>query len=131
MRALLLPLFALLVFSQPASAPRPDVPDESQRRQPTLFTDDQRAQCTARGGQVATAGLSGDDMCSEPLRDAGRSCRGSGDCIGFCELDASGLNGKRPEVGSSAPGRCQRMNYQYGCRETVEGGRFQGTLCID
>ncbi|MGQ0559991.1 MAG: hypothetical protein ACT4OE_10500 [Sphingosinicella sp.] len=94
--------------------------------------DDERAQCEARGGQLAQAGLSGGMTCVLPTPDAGRACRGSPDCQGrFCLLDQRRLGGKRPEPGAEVPGACQPTDYLYGCRDTVENGRFQGALCID
>jgi hypothetical protein len=122
MRALLLlPLIAIFAFAQ---APE-------QRRQPTRFTAEQRAQCEARGGRVAIAGLSGDDMCAERYADAGRVCTGGGDCLGDCMLDEASLRGKRPVDGMRAAGRCQERAYMYGCRNLIENGRLIYGLCID
>ncbi len=121
MRILLLPLLGIAALASASQT----------SRQPTLFDAAERARCEARGGQIATAGLSGDDMCALPLADAGRSCRSGSDCLGDCLLDDRGGSGKRPRVGDPAPGRCQALNYPDGCRETVEGGRLQGNFCVD
>lgn len=121
MRALLLPLIAMLALSQPP-------PD---RRQPTRFTDDQRAECEAQGGRVATAGLSGDDMCATPYADAGRVCTSGSQCLGDCLLDEATLGGKRPVHGMRAAGRCQARAYPFGCRNLVENGRLIYGLCVD
>lgn len=124
MRAFLLPLIASLALLQPA-------PRIEERRQPTLFTAEQRAACEAEGGRVATAGLSGDDMCARPYADAGRACTDGSQCLGDCLLDESSLNGKRPVHDMEAAGLCQAFAYPFGCRNLIEDGRLTLGLCVD
>ena len=131
MLVLLLPLIALLVFAQPASVPRQEPPSETELRQSTRFTAEQRAQCAARGGRVATAGLSGEDMCAELYRDAGRRCSDGSQCMGDCLLDEASLNGKRPVHDMEAAGLCQAFAYPFGCRNLIEDGRLTLGLCVD
>ncbi len=122
MRALLLlPLLAVLAFAQ--------APPE--RREPVQFDDAARTRCEAQGGRVATAGLSGDDMCALPYADAGRSCTDGSQCMGDCLLDEASLGGKPPRHGSRAVGQCQALAYPYGCRNLIEDGRLTLGLCVD
>ena len=121
MRALLLPLIVMLALAPPIA----------ERRPPTLFTAEQRAACEAEGGRVATAGLSGDDMCAMPYADAGRSCTDGSQCVGDCLLDEASLRGKRPVDGMQAAGQCQALAYPFGCRNLIEDGRLIYGLCVD
>ena len=88
MRSLIAAAAMLVAFAAPGS----------QHREPTRLGDAARSACEARGGRIAIAGLSGDEMCAEPLADAGRACTGSDQCRGFCELDESSLTLKDLEL---------------------------------
>jgi hypothetical protein len=101
----------------------------AQRR--TKLSADERAQCEGRGGRIAIAGLSGNEMCALPLADAGKRCTSGGQCLGECMFDRTGLKGRPPRPGKRVTGRCQATDYPYGCRTTVENERLQPGLCVD
>ena len=94
-------------------------------RGPSRLSPAERAQCAARHGQVATAGLSGEEMCALPYADAGRRCTDSAQCAGDCRYGGSLREGAR------AAGQCQAFQYPYGCRTTIEKGRVTPGPCFD
>jgi hypothetical protein len=100
------------------------------RPQPSRLTPAERAQCAAAHGQIAIAGLSGEEMCALPYRDAGRSCKSSSQCAGDCRYEGSDAQGDARRH-RTVSGRCQAFAYPYGCRVNVENGRVTAGLCVD
>lgn len=94
---------------------------------PTHLGPAERAQCEARHGRIMIAGLSGNEMCALPFPDAGRRCTDSSQCRGDCRYEGR----VRLGAGARAVGRCQSLDYPFGCRTTVEHGRVTPGLCVD
>lgn len=92
---------------------------------PARLTQAESARCLAQHGQIAIAGLSGEEMCALPYADAGRRCTDSAQCLGDCRYQGP----LRP--GARAAGQCQAYQYPYGCRTTVERGRVTEGPCFD
>ena len=60
--------------------------------------------------------------------DAGKTCSSKADCTGQCL--ASGDTERVP--GAKASGTCQRdVSQNFGCRQRIDGGVAQGTICVD
>lgn len=86
------------------------------------------ADCAAVGGKLMPLGRLQRVQCVVPYADAGKSCRTKSDCSGQCL--ASGEAELVP--GTAATGVCQRdMSQDFGCRQRIDGGLAQGTICVD
>lgn len=84
--------------------------------------------CAAAGGKLMPLGRLQRVQCVVPYADAGKSCRTRSDCSGQCL--ASGETELVP--GTAATGVCQRdMSQDFGCRQRIDGGLAQGTICVD
>ncbi len=84
--------------------------------------------CAAVGGTLMPLGRLQRVQCVVPYTDAGKSCRTKSDCSGQCL--ASGDAELVP--GTAATGVCQRdMSQNFGCRQRIDGGLAQGTICVD
>lgn len=90
------------------------------------LTDAQRAQCLARHGRVLIAGFSGNEICALPYPDAGRRCTSGSQCAGDCMYE-----GPAPRPGQRLVGRCEALQYGFGCRTTLENGRIARAICTD
>ena len=95
------------------------------------LTPTQVADCLSKGGRVTMAGLSVNEMCEVPFADAGKTCRGSKDCLGACLLEQPEWPGKEARPGAKAVGKCQPTNSPYGCYTRVENGRVEVGICVD
>jgi hypothetical protein len=116
-----------ILFNQSMASAGPPTAAPSQQGG-HMLAPDQRAHCIAQGGHVGIAGLSGDEMCALPFRDAGRSCTDRAQCAGLCLAPDSPSEGKPP---ATVVGHCQAFNYPFGCHVTVEHGQMTGELCTD
>ena len=86
------------------------------------------AACAADGGTLMPLGRLQRVQCVVPYADAGKSCRTKSDCSGQCL--ATGDAELVP--GTAAIGVCQRdMSQNFGCRQRIDGGLAQGTICVD
>lgn len=90
-----------------------------------------RAQCEARGGRVERAGRAQFEMCVIAFADAGRRCASGSQCAGDCRFERSSSLARRLAVGTRVAGQCQADSNPFGCNAHVEGGRLQGTRCVD
>jgi hypothetical protein len=73
-------------------------------------------ECTAKGGRVGIAGLSGNEMCVLPAPDAGKACAKASDCAAWCEADTR---------------TCAKEMYPFGCRSYLtETGEVE-SICVD
>ncbi|HYD13082.1 MAG TPA: hypothetical protein VEC11_09560 [Allosphingosinicella sp.] len=90
------------------------------------LSDAERAQCLARHGRVLIAGFSGNEVCALPYADAGRRCTSGSQCAGDCMYD-----GPAPRPGQRVTGRCEALQYGFGCRTTLENGRIAYAICTD
>jgi hypothetical protein len=111
----------------PALLAQPTAQSERGRR----LSATELATCVRHGGRVGIAGLSGNQICVHPLRDAGRACTSSSQCVGDCLLDESSLGGRPPDANQSVQGRCEPTDYGFGCRTTVENGSIATSICVD
>jgi hypothetical protein len=92
-------------------------------------TSDERTKCVAVGGVVQMGGLLGHEICVQSLPDAGKVCKGYGDCLGACLSDGNFKPGASPQ--DEVTGKCAPTDNRFGCYGTVHDGRFQGVLCVD
>jgi hypothetical protein len=86
-----------------------------------------RLRCQQQGGIITRGGLSGDEFCLTRMKDAGRSCKSSTQCLGQCFYE----NSRRRRVGARVTGQCQQTNSPFGCRSKVEHGKLQREICVD
>ncbi|MBK0026774.1 hypothetical protein IAE57_11425 [Stenotrophomonas sp. S48] len=104
--------------AQPAAA---DTAEASQAYQEARDVD-----CRAAGGTLQPLGRLQRVQCVIPYADAGKTCSGKQDCIGQC------LATGETEAGVVATGTCQRdVSQNFGCRQRIEAGKAQGTICVD
>ena len=86
------------------------------------------AQCAASGGQMQPLGRLQREQCVVAYADAGKTCSSKADCTGQCL--ASGDTERVP--GAKATGTCQRdVSQNFGCRQRIDGGVAQATICVD
>lgn len=82
--------------------------------------------CQAAGGTLQRLGRLQREQCVIPYADAGKACSGKSDCTGQC------LARGEVAVGSATTGTCQRdASQNVGCRQRIEDGKAQGTICVD
>lgn len=87
---------------------------------------DAQAACAARGGVMQPLGRLQREQCVVPYADAGKACTTKSDCTGQC-LATTGV-----DAGTAARGVCQRdASENFGCRQRIDGGVAQGTICVD
>ncbi len=104
--------------AQPAAA---DTPQATQAYQEARDVD-----CRAAGGTLQPLGRLQRVQCVIPYADAGKTCSGKQDCSGQC------LATGETEAGVVATGTCQRdASENFGCRQRIEAGKAQGTICVD
>jgi len=104
--------------AQPAAA---DTPEATEAYQEARDVD-----CRAAGGTLQPLGRLQRVQCVIPYADAGKACSSKRDCSGQC------LATGEAEAGVVATGTCQRdVSQNFGCRQRIDGGKAQGTLCVD
>ncbi len=104
--------------AQPAAA---DTPEATEAYQEARDVD-----CRAAGGTLQPLGRLQRVQCVIPYADAGKACSSKRDCSGQC------LATGEAEVGVLATGTCQRdVSQNFGCRQRIEDGKAQGTICVD
>ncbi len=82
--------------------------------------------CQAAGGNLQRLGRQQREQCVIPYADAGKACSRKSDCTGQC------LASGEVAAGSVATGTCQRdASQNFGCRQRIEDGKAQGTICVD
>ncbi|KAA8997097.1 hypothetical protein FJU31_12215 [Stenotrophomonas cyclobalanopsidis] len=104
--------------AQPAAA---DSPEATEAYQEARDVD-----CRAAGGTLQPLGRLQRVQCVIPYADAGKACSSKRDCSGQC------LATGEAEAGVVATGTCQRdVSQNFGCRQRIEDGKAQGTICVD
>jgi len=104
--------------AQPAAA---DTPEATEAYQEARDVD-----CRAAGGTLQPLGRLQRVQCVIPYADAGKACSSKRDCSGQC------LATGEAEAGVVATGICQRdVSQNFGCRQRIEDGKAQGTICVD
>ncbi len=102
----------------PAAA---DTPEATEAYQEARDVD-----CRAAGGTLQPLGRLQRVQCVIPYADAGKACSSKRDCSGQC------LATGEAEAGVVATGTCQRdVSQNFGCRQRIEDGKAQGTICVD
>ena len=82
--------------------------------------------CRAAGGTLQPLGRLQRVQCVIPYADAGKTCSSKSDCSGQCLASAE------VTAGAVATGTCQRdVSQNFGCRQRIDGGKAQGTICVD
>ena len=104
--------------AQPAAADTPEAV--------AAYQEARDIDCSAAGGTLQPLGRLQRVQCVIPYADAGKTCSGKRDCSGQC------LATGETEAGVVATGTCQRdVSQNFGCRQRVEDGKAQGTICVD
>ncbi|WP_421568171.1 hypothetical protein [Stenotrophomonas sp. PD6] len=86
------------------------------------------AACTAAGGELKPLGRLQRVQCVVPYADAGKACSAKADCSGQCLAQGDG----ELVAGAKASGVCQRdVSQNFGCRQRIDNGVAQGTICVD
>lgn len=88
---------------------------------------DERAACTAAGGEIVASGKLQWENCVQPFADAGKACAGDADCVGECRYEGEGEH----VAGTPVTGTCQVNDARFGCRTVVEDGKIAHTICVD
>jgi len=84
------------------------------------------ATCAAEGGTLQALGRLQREQCVVRYADAGKACRAKSDCTGQC------LATGETAVGAKASGVCQAdASQNFGCRQRIDNGMAQGTICVD
>lgn len=84
------------------------------------------AACAAQGGELRPLGRLQRVQCVVPYADAGKRCSSRSDCKGQCLGDTEWT------AGVAATGTCQRdISENFGCRQRIDNGKAQGTICVD
>lgn len=101
-----------------------------------LFAENNKAsiptsakECLVQGGVWLKAGMSGQEICDMPTKDAGKTCHDSSECQSICVAP-----NELPEqaFGSKAVGSCYKSTLLLGtCLARVTKGRTEPALCID
>ncbi|MBT2767333.1 hypothetical protein J7J08_06755 [Stenotrophomonas sp. ISL-67] len=86
------------------------------------------AGCAAAGGELKPLGRLQRVQCVVPFADAGKACSAKADCSGQCLADGE----TELVAGATARGVCQRdVSQTFGCRQRIDNGVAQGTICVD
>ncbi|MFL9583646.1 hypothetical protein [Stenotrophomonas sp. AB1(2024)] len=86
------------------------------------------ASCAAAGGELKPLGRLQRVQCVVPYADAGNTCSAKSDCSGQCLAQGE----TELVAGASARGVCQRdISQNFGCRQRIDNGVAQGTICVD
>jgi len=99
-------------------------------------TPSTKEECEAQGGRWGqfTLNPSAPHRCSMPTIDAGRECTDGNECEAKrCLIDLTKEQRETHEQNASQPvkGRCVNWTITTGCMDTVEQGKYAGTLCVD
>ncbi len=82
--------------------------------------------CQAAGGTLQRLGRLQREQCVIPYADAGKACSRRSDCTGQC------LAGPEVAAGRYRWRHCQRdVRQNFGCRQRIDDGKAQGTICVD
>ena len=82
--------------------------------------------CQAAGGTLQRLGRLQREQCVIPYADAGKACSRKSDCTGQCLAAGEAM------AGDVASGTCQRdASQNFGCRQRIDDGKAQGTICVD
>jgi hypothetical protein len=86
------------------------------------------ASCAAAGGEMKPLGRLQRVQCVKPYADAGKACSAKTDCTGQCLADGE----SELVAGAKARGVCQTdVSQNFGCRQRIDNGVAQGTICVD
>ena len=86
------------------------------------------ARCAAAGGELKPLGRLQRVQCVVPYADAGKACSAKAECSGQCLAQGE----TELVAGSKARGVCQTdVSQNFGCRQRIDNGVAQGTICVD
>ncbi len=126
--------FALSACATEATQDGPDQPTTTVHNYTPVFfagtkaSEEERALCEGVGGQVERAGRLGAERCIQDLPDAGEVCTDESECLGRCIIEDTD---DMPPRGTESKGTCEATDDQFGCTTLVNGGKIEGTICID
>lgn len=106
-----------------SSATNSSTPAETATPSPERPAD--QASCKSAGGNWQPVCRRQTLACVMTFPDAQKACSGKADCMGECLAHGS------PKPGAKAEGLCAADDDPCGCKQKIEGGIAQGTLCAD
>lgn len=92
-----------------------------------VATAEERAACTAVGGDIVRDGLAGYDRCRQYFSDAGKSCTDSTDCLGRCDVPPN----TSVDLDQPVTGQCTANDSPFGCYQSVTDGSAAPPICVD
>jgi putative hemolysin len=120
-------LTALLALTA-CSSTSPTAPASGAAPAPASSFAADEASCAAAGGELKPLGRLQRMQCVVPYADAGKVCSAKSDCTGQCLAEGD----SEIAPGTKATGVCQRdVSQNFGCRQRIDGGVAQGTICVD
>ncbi|WP_459048398.1 hypothetical protein [Stenotrophomonas sp. PSU_St99] len=109
------------VADMPAPAGAATTPEAAE-----AYREARDVDCQAAGGTLQRLGRLQREQCVIPYADAGKACSRKSDCTGQC------LAAGEVVAGGAASGTCQRdVRQNFGCRQRIDEGKAQGTICVD
>ncbi|MGY8563763.1 hypothetical protein L0938_10105 [Paracidovorax citrulli] len=95
---------------------------------PAAVDNADAARCAAAGGELKPLGRLQRVQCVVPYADAGKACSAKAECSGQCLAQGE----TELVAGSKARGVCQTdVSQNFGCRQRIDNGVAQGTICVD
>lgn len=95
---------------------------------PAAVDNADAARCAATGGELKPLGRLQRVQCVVPYADAGKACSAKAECSGQCLAQGE----TELVAGSKARGVCQTdVSQNFGCRQRIDNGVAQGTICVD
>ena len=105
---------AKTVVAKPVVATQVETPQPDAT--PVVPPSPQQVLCEKSGGQWATAGETGANLCVKRMKDAGKRCSQKGDCKGQCLARSQ---------------TCSPIDPMIGCNDILEGDGRRVTLCLN
>lgn len=122
--SLLLSAVLAACSSAPPAPPAADAADSPQAAE--AYQEARDVDCQAAGGTLKRLGRLQRLQCVIPYADAGNACSRKSDCTGQC------LATGEVAAGIATTGTCQRdASQNFGCRQRIDEGKAQGTICVD
>ncbi len=97
-------------------SPQPSDPAQDALAAPVVIKSPAHLACESRGGIWSRTGGGAAAFCQTPARDAGKSCRASTDCTGYCLAQS---------------GTCAPVSPMLGCHDILNDQGRMLTQCIN
>lgn len=95
-----------------------------------------KPECLANGGKWGLHGEHEKEFCILPAGDAGKTCRDSAECEGYCIAKLTPeeeklLTGEHGKHSLKKTGACSEWQTEFGCFAMVNRGKVTGIICHD